>query len=155
MHLTIQHWQRSQDKKKSLEIKTMTGWLTRLSSPRCRAWHWKSLQSCFGGWWKHSSGNPSNKPNPVVAWAETAGAYRRLCVLSCCLRKLSLRLLCNTPLRYLWADHILMPNTILRLWIVGHFPTRSWFDSGCGAIWLGNVRNVLHLDFYSGIQCKD
>lgn len=44
---------------------------------------------------------------------------------------------------------------ILRLWIVGHFPTRSWFDSGCGAIRLGNVRNVLHLGFYSSIQCKD
>lgn len=30
----------------------------------------------------------------------------------------------------------------LRLWIVDHFPTRDWFDSGCGAIWLGNVWNV-------------
>lgn len=75
------------------------------------AWHWKSFHSCFGGWWKHSSGRPSYKPNPAVAWAETAGAYHRLCVLACCLRKLSLHLLRNTPLWYLWAECFLMPNT--------------------------------------------
>lgn len=48
---------------------------------------------------------------------------------------------------------------ILRLWIVGHFPTRSWFDSGCGAIRLGNVRNVPTFRFlqrYSeqGLICR-
>lgn len=44
---------------------------------------------------------------------------------------------------------------ILRLWLVGHFPTRCWFDSGCGVIRLRNVWNVLHVDFHSSIQDVD
>lgn len=111
---------------------------------------WKSFQSCFGGWWKHSSDNPSNKQNPVVAWAETAGDYHPFVSRHAVWTEPPSSLQCTTQVFV--SRPYFNAKYILRLWIVGYFPTQAWFDIAWGAIWLGNVRTDVHLGFYSSTR---
>lgn len=76
----------------------MMGWSTRLSSARRDARHWKIL---FWGMMKAFfwQSLKQAKSSSGVGW--NSRAYPVFCVLSCCLRRLSLRLLSNTTLRYL------------------------------------------------------
>lgn len=111
---------------------------------RCRSWL-KILSVMFWGMMKAFfwQSLKQAKSSGGMGWNSTGLS------LPLCLVTLFEKAKPRSSLQYATQVFVSRPNFnskhILRLWIVGHFPTPSWFDRGSGATRLGNVRNVQHL----------